>query len=386
MRCRNGWFALALGIVACGGEGAAPVEPANDSTPPLVATVAIPPNYGIHDTYVRDGLAFVSAWNTGIMIFDVGNGMNGGTPAAPVLVSTTATNGGASHSSWWFHNPVAHETRYLFVSQEGPGQLGVSSSGDLQVLDVSDLAHPQQVAFFHMDGAGPHNLWMDEDAQRLYVAYYNAGVVSLDVSGALSGDLSTRGIDTLAPGGAKDTYAWGVQLVNGALYVTDMMSGLWQLSTVAGHLAAVSGGSNVPERWSSDFWLGAGHAYSGTWGFAPRTADGFGNAVKVWSLDSTGALSIVDSVITREIATVSDVEVSADGKLLMFSAEGGPGSGFYFYSLADPSHPTFRARYLVASGVHTATFGYIGGRAYAFGAQDPPAPQLIILDVTSLDR
>ena len=33
--------------------------------------------YGIHDTFVRDGLAFVFAWNTGVIIYDVGNGIRG---------------------------------------------------------------------------------------------------------------------------------------------------------------------------------------------------------------------------------------------------------------------------------------------------------------------
>ena len=31
----------------------------------LAASVPIPPDYGIHDTFVRDGLAFVFAWNSG---------------------------------------------------------------------------------------------------------------------------------------------------------------------------------------------------------------------------------------------------------------------------------------------------------------------------------
>jgi hypothetical protein len=82
---------------------------------------------------------------------------------------------------------------------------------------------------------------------------------------------------------------------------------------------------------------------------------------------------------------VSDVEVSPDGKLLMFSTESGPNSGFWFYSLADPAAPTFLGKYLVSSGVHTATFGTIGGRLYAFGAKNPSGAALIILDVTSLD-
>ena len=151
----------------------------------LVASVPIPANYGIHDTFIRDGLAFVCAWNTGIMIFDVGNGVAGGSPANPKLISTYATVGGQAHNAWWFWNPHTSEKKYLFVGQEGPASGLSSSSGDIHVVDVSDLAHPSEVASFHLDGAGTHNFWMDEDAQILYAAYYNQGVVALDVSGTL---------------------------------------------------------------------------------------------------------------------------------------------------------------------------------------------------------
>jgi hypothetical protein len=70
---------------------------------------------------------------------------------------------------------------------------------------------------------------MDEANQRLYAAYYNGGVVALDVSGTLSGDLSNRLIGVTRPGGNGNTYMWGVQLYNGSLYAIDMLSGLWQL-------------------------------------------------------------------------------------------------------------------------------------------------------------
>jgi hypothetical protein len=96
-------------------------------------------------------------------------------------------------------------------------------------VDVSDLAHPSEVAVFHLDGAGTHNFWMDEARQVLYAAYYNGGVVALDVSGTLSGDLSNRLIAEIQPGGDGDTYTWGVQLAGGSLYAIDMLSGLWQL-------------------------------------------------------------------------------------------------------------------------------------------------------------
>jgi len=72
--------------------------------------------------------------------------------------------------------------------------------------------------------------------------------------------------------------------------------------------------------------------------------------------------------------------------VLMFSTENGPNAGFHFYSLADPAHPTFLSKYLISTGVHTATLGYINGRVYAFGAKDPGSPALVILDVTSLTQ
>jgi hypothetical protein len=204
--------------------------------PALVHREPIEPHYGIHDTYVRDGLAFVFAWDEGVIIYDVGNGRSGGSPSAPVKISQLITSANdafspAVHNGWWFHNPVSGENRYLFIGQEGFGTIGSESSGDIHVVDVSDLAHPTEVAFFHLDGAGTHNFWMDEERQILYAAYYNAGVVALDVSGTLSGDLSTRLLSRIRPGGSRNTFTWGVQLANGSLYAIDMLSGFWQLKT-----------------------------------------------------------------------------------------------------------------------------------------------------------
>jgi hypothetical protein len=208
-------------------------EPA---APALVRRVPVEPHYGIHDTYVRDGLAFVFAWDEGVIIYDVGNGIRGGSPSSPVEVSRliTAVNGAGSpavHNGWWFHNPVTDEQRYLFIGQEGPSALGFEASGDIHVVDVADLLHPREVAFFHLEGAGTHNFWMDEARQVLYAAYYNAGVIALDVSGTLVGDLSGRLLSQVRPGGDRKTFTWGVQLANGSLYAIDMLSGLWQLKT-----------------------------------------------------------------------------------------------------------------------------------------------------------
>ncbi|HWA15703.1 MAG TPA: hypothetical protein VG817_04665, partial [Gemmatimonadales bacterium] len=202
----------------------------------LASATPIPDHYCIHDTFVRDGLAFVFAWNEGLYIYDVGNGLKGGAPAQPKLVSqsgqqgTAGSYGGETHNGWWFWNPTNGEKRYLFIGEEGPGTLGVSSSGSIHVVDVSNLEAPVQVAIYTLPGAGAHNFWMDEQAQILYAAFYNGGIVALDVSGTLTGDLSSREIARVRPGGASNTYIWGVMLYNGYLYGSDMLSGFWQLA------------------------------------------------------------------------------------------------------------------------------------------------------------
>jgi hypothetical protein len=353
----------------------------------LVATVPIPSNYGIHDQYIRDGLAFVSAWNTGLIIYDVGGGSSGGSPRNPVEISriVTATGGvaggAAVHNAWWYHSPSGQK-RYVFVGQEGPGSIGSTSSGDIHVVDVSNLGAPVEVASYRLAGAGTHNFWVDEANEILYAAYYNGGVVALNVSGTLSGDLASREIARIQPGGTGNTYVWGVHLhSDGSLYATDMLSGFWQLRLVGSAFQVLAGGGNVPERFGSDQWVHGSYAYSGTWG---SRAGRSGNALKVWSLSATGAPTLVDSVLAL-IGTVSDVEVSSDGQLLLFSAEGGVQAGLHIYSLADdPAQPRFLARFDVPSGLHTATFATIGGRRYVFAARNPGSPALMVFEVTSL--
>ncbi|HEY2805165.1 MAG TPA: hypothetical protein VGI92_04825, partial [Gemmatimonadales bacterium] len=114
------------------------------------------------------------------------------------------------------------------------------------------------------------------------------------------------------------------------------------------------------------------------------------NAVKIWKLDAGGAPALVDSIITKNIGTVSDVEVSADSRELMFSAENGTRAGIYFYSLvADPAHPTFISYFAMntnsSAGIHTASFYEANGHRYVLAARDPPGPSALILDVTALN-
>jgi len=132
------------------------------------------------------------------------------------------------------------------VGEEGPGAVGVQSSGDIHVVDVTNFASPHEVAFFHVDGAGTHNFSVDEQRGILYAAYYNGGVRAIDVTGDLSScatteksgdgrcDLAMMGRELAhGPTGRGPVYIWGVQLVGQRLYASDMLNGIWKLGPVA---------------------------------------------------------------------------------------------------------------------------------------------------------
>ena len=192
------------------------------------SSTPIPENYCIHDTFVRDGYVFVFAWDEGLYIFDVGNGSHGGSPTHPVQISQTRGFGGSTHNGWWFWNPNG-EKKYLFIGEEGPSN-GGNASGDIHVVDVSNFAAPVEVGYYHLANAGTHNFWVDEANQILYAAYYNGGVVALDISGTITGSMASREIARIRPGGPNHTFTWGVMLYNGSVYATDMASGFYQLS------------------------------------------------------------------------------------------------------------------------------------------------------------
>ena len=199
----------------------------------------------VHDVFVRDGILITALWNDGITIWDIG-GAGSGSVSNPIVLGNVATIGGEAHNVWWFQNAVTGEKRYAFVGEEGPGAIGVSASGDIHVVDVSNFASPREVAFFHLDGAGTHNFSVDESRGILYAAYYNGGVRAIDVTGDLSScnvankspdgrcNLATMGRELGHwPDGTGGVYVWGVQLVGSRLYASDMLKGIWKLAPVS---------------------------------------------------------------------------------------------------------------------------------------------------------
>jgi hypothetical protein len=206
----------------------------------------------LHDVDVKDGLAYLSYWNEGLVILDVGNGIKRGSPENPQLVAqykydlnalyrdVEAVGGPGfirgTHTAW-------RAGRYVFVGDEvfsatprpteGGGVVGLGRAyGRLHVLDVSELERPREVAYYEPKDGGTHNVWVAGDT--LYLGDYQGGLRVIDVSGELRGDLLRQGRemahvvtgdrDGVVPNAPN---AWGAIYRQGLVYVPDINSGLW---------------------------------------------------------------------------------------------------------------------------------------------------------------
>lgn len=194
----------------------------------------------VHDVFVRDGLLFTALWDDGLTIWDIGGGSRGGTPAAPVQISNVKTATGDIHNVWWFHDRKTGSKKYVFLGEEGPGSVGGVASGDIHVIDISDIAQPREVAIYSVPGAGTHNFWADEQNGYLYAAYYNAGVRALDARGDLgsctAAQKTVAGLCDLRLmrreagfGLTTGSYVWGVVHQGTTLYASDMLNGIFRL-------------------------------------------------------------------------------------------------------------------------------------------------------------
>ncbi len=236
------------------GTGAMHVIDLNDPAHPkqLAEWRTARPDAGrsLHDLDIQDGLAYLSYWNDGLIILDVGNGIKGGSPSNPQLVMQYKYDlndlyrqvelaGGpgfirGTHTAWRHKN-------YVFIADEVFPSSGVQGAKDasasraygrLQVIDVSDYANPKPVAFYEPEFGGVHNIWIAGDT--LYMGAYNAGFRTFDISGELRGDLraqqremahlNTADMDGFVKNAAM---TWGVVVKDGLAYVNDMYNGLW---------------------------------------------------------------------------------------------------------------------------------------------------------------
>lgn len=194
------------------------------------------PSPSIHDVWVEDGLAYSSNWSDGVHIVDVGNGMAGGSPENPVKVSSYAYPSGWNHAAFPFRQESG---RFYVAAGDEAFPLGLNLTGKptyprgwIHFIDFSDLENPRENARYQVPEAGTHNIWVDGDI--MYVAYYNAGLRAVDVSGELMGNVYDQGreIAWFLPddpeGYVKNApMAWGPQPHKGHVFFSDWNSGLW---------------------------------------------------------------------------------------------------------------------------------------------------------------
>ncbi len=206
-------------------------------------------NY-VHDIAIEDGLAYLSYWNDGLVIVDIGNGIKGGSPSNPQFVSQykydlnalyrdVEASGGpgfirGTHTAW-------RHGQYVFIADEvfpaspvkgAKDAASFRAYGRMQVIDVSDIFNPKSVAWYEPEYGGVHNVWVAGDT--LYMGAYNAGFRAFDISGELRGDLRAQGremvhVNTADMGGHVQNSAmtWGVVVKDGLAYVNDDNNGLW---------------------------------------------------------------------------------------------------------------------------------------------------------------
>jgi hypothetical protein len=206
----------------------------------------------LHDIDVQDGIVYASNWNEGLVMIDVGNGMKGGSPSNPQLISQykydlndmyrdVEASGGpgfirGTHTAW-------RHKQYVFIADEVFPAEGVKGAKDasagraygrLQVIDVSNIEKPKSVAWYEPEYGGVHNVWVAGDT--LYLGAYDAGFRAFDITGELRGDLRAQQreivhVNTADMGGIptaqNEANTWGVVVRDGLAYVNDNHNGLW---------------------------------------------------------------------------------------------------------------------------------------------------------------
>jgi len=211
------------------------------------------PNRAIHDVWIEDGIAYSSNWSDGIVMADVGSTPEAATPEGHELGLGSPSNpvklGQYTYPSGWNHAafPFKSESTgdfYVIAGDEAfPNGINVENqptvpAGWIHFVKFDGWDNPEEVARYQIPEAGTHNMWVDGD--KLYVAYYNAGLRVIDISGELMGNLYDQGREIahyttthhegVVPNAAM---AWGPQPYKGHIFVSDWNSGLWAFRLVS---------------------------------------------------------------------------------------------------------------------------------------------------------
>ena len=195
------------------------------------------PGHSIHDVWVKDGIAYSSNWDDGVVMVDVGNGVKGGSPSNPVEIGRYAYPSGWNHAAFPYRDDQTGKHWVIAGDEAFPNGLNTENeptipAGWLHFVDFTDPQNPSEEARYRVPEAGSHNYWVEGDT--LYVAYYNAGLRVVDLSGDLKGNLYEQGREIAHfkpydPQGRIPNAAmtWGPQPYKGHIFISDWNSGLW---------------------------------------------------------------------------------------------------------------------------------------------------------------
>jgi hypothetical protein len=181
-------------------------------------------NSFVHDITVKDGRLYVCAWDSGLYVYDVTNVAQ----QAPVFLGQD--DGDNTHAVWpsadgrWAVTGEEREGGAVKLYEMTPNGGGLDGGG----LDVA-LRFTSQLPLSESFSA--HNIVVD--GMRVYVSYYQAGVLIYDINpDAATLELVTR-YDTFPGSGGGFAGCWGVYpfLGEDRILASDMQSGFYLLKT-----------------------------------------------------------------------------------------------------------------------------------------------------------
>ena len=210
------------------------------------------PNRAIHDVWIEDGIAYSSNWSDGIVMTDVGSTpeantpegheLGVGSPSNPVKLGQYTYPSGWNHAAFPFKSESTGDFYVIAGDEAFPSGINIENepttpAGWIHFVKFDGWDNPQEVARYQIPEAGTHNMWVEGDL--LYIAYYNAGLRVVDISGELMGNLYDQGREIAhyntthhegyVPNAAM---AWGPQPYKGHIFMSDWNSGLWSFRLV----------------------------------------------------------------------------------------------------------------------------------------------------------
>lgn len=205
------------------------------------------PGHSIHDVWIEDGIAYSSNWRDGVVAVDIGSQDSeladaGGSPENPVMLGSYTYPSGRNHAAFPFKSESTGDFYVIAGDESFPYGLPtrsnpVAAAGWIHFIKFDGWDQPKEVARYQVPEAGTHNFWVVGDL--LFVAYYNAGLRIVDISGELMGNLYDQGReiakfepthpDAIVP---NAPFTWGPQPYKGHIFISDWNSGLWAIKLV----------------------------------------------------------------------------------------------------------------------------------------------------------